>query len=147
MERLCRALYPVPEPARSDAGTGTADCVRLLGGSADLGAVTFDNQALSGCGAALEQATAGAPLPQGCTGIIQGTREKGAHCASSLECRKGLHCGGAAPNQIGLCIEPGPPGAPCGFAPTDALIDITRQEGAKREHPECLGTCEHRRCR
>ncbi len=158
-EKLCGALYDLPEVRRSTCCSGqpghsfvTTECTRIVSAALRSGAVALDSAAVEACVAAQAKAYAGCgwvgqwlmPLPPGCDGLLQGHRKSGEVCRSSLECGEGLHCLGVGPTDPGRCGPPRSDGQAC-LTAVDPLASYTR-ESEDTHHQECAGFCGHRRC-
>lgn len=155
-QRYCDLVYELAEKKRKEccpdlafsAFRPTGECVRTLSYALRSKAVTLETAAVDACEAALlEEAKRcdwGGAIPAACEGIVRGHLDENALCRSSLECKDGLFCGGLGATNPGKCKRPEPVGARCGIT-IDTLGAFIRQD-AEREHPQCDGYCERRRC-
>jgi hypothetical protein len=158
-ERFCRAVHGIRNERRTACCGGALspslaerECVRTLSQSLATHAVRIDEHRLGECEAAAKAAFDGCDWPgpnddqplADCATLLEGTTEAGASCRSSLECKQGLRCAGGGPTDLGKCDLPGKPPTLCSIA-VDPLAAYTSQR-TDDTHPECEGSCDHRRC-
>jgi hypothetical protein len=153
-EDVCELLHTLPALRKAKCCGSVPsrflydECVRSLGQALASNAVTLDQAAVGRCRASLTErysgcdwVTPGQPLPgPECRRLVLGRLELGASCDSSLECRRGLHCDGAAAGQRGTCAAPVALGVSCGSS-VDALGAYLLDTELEREHPRCRDFC------
>lgn len=157
---LCEALHTLPvtrKAACCGAAPGvvlTDECARNLSGAVGEGAIAVDLGAVKTCTTALDRTFEGCawvgphmpPVPEACVAALEGRREEGQACRSSLECAEGLRCAGAGPEGPGRCRPPSPAGEPCA-AGEDPLAPYLRVDVDAARPPCAGGFCDRGVCR
>jgi hypothetical protein len=158
-QKICESLQTLPRARKAECCQKppgillTSECTRVLSGAMQDGALVVAAASADACAAAMAERFDGCgwvgewsrDLPSACTGILEGQREDGETCRSSLECEDGLTCHGVSPTDTGTCGAPGAAGAVCGRG-IDPVASYVGQE-TMRAHPECAGFCANQRCR
>ena len=155
-QKYCDLAYELAEQKRKECCPNvsffpvrpTEECVRTLSYALRSGAVALSDADLSTCEAAVTSAAKacdwGGAWPDGCLGIVHGTREERGECRSSLECKEGMFCAGLGVSKPGKCNPSLPDGAKCGGV-VDSLASFIKQDPERVNSP-CKGTCNRRIC-